>query len=216
MIILVGGIKGGSGKTTIATNLTVIRALAGKDVLLIDADDQETSYDFTLQRNQAMANNAGYTCIKLTGAAVRTEGIRLAKKYDDIIIDSGGRDTTSQRAAISLADIMLVPFLPRSFDLWTLDKVAELVQEMLLANQTLKPYSFLNRTDPRGADNHETEKELKNQPLISFINTPIGARKAFSNAASSGKAVTELKPLDDKAACEILNLYNFIFDNHSL
>lgn len=216
MIVLVGGIKGGSGKSTIATNLTVIRALSGRDVLLIDADDQETAYDFTVRRNEQTDGNAGYTCIKLTGAAVRTEGARLAKKYDDIIIDSGGRDTTSQRAAIAIANVMLIPFLPRSFDLWTIEKVAGLVEEMSQANDKLKAYTFLNRTDARGADNEETEKELKNYPAVSFINTPIGARKAFSNAAATGRAVSELKPQDDKASAEILSLYRAVFEENNI
>src|SRR4051812_34552240 len=109
MIIAIGGIKGGSGKTTVATNLTVIRSLEGKDVLLIDADDQETSTDFTTLRNDVLENGAGFTTIKLTGAAVRTETLRLKDKYDDIFIDTGGRDTTSQRAALAIADILLVP-----------------------------------------------------------------------------------------------------------
>ena len=91
--------KGGSGKTTIATNLVVMRAAAGHDVLLIDADDQETASDFTILRNERVSGGAGYTSIKLTGPAVRTETLRLAGKYTDIIIDTGGRDTTSQRAA---------------------------------------------------------------------------------------------------------------------
>ena len=52
MIIIAGGIKGGSGKTTVATNLAVIRAGEGHDVLLVDADDQETATDFTNLRNE--------------------------------------------------------------------------------------------------------------------------------------------------------------------
>ncbi|HYO90311.1 MAG TPA: ParA family protein, partial [Pyrinomonadaceae bacterium] len=61
MIIVVGGIKGGSGKTTVATNLAVIRSAEGHDVLLIDADDQETSTDFTIIRNERRPEGAGYT-----------------------------------------------------------------------------------------------------------------------------------------------------------
>src|SRR5437868_13411085 len=109
MIIVVGGIKGGSGKTTVATNLAVIRSKGGADVLLVDADDQETATDFTVLRNERMDGNAGYTSIKLAGPAVRTQTQRLADKYQDIIIDTGGRDTTSQRAALTIADLLLVP-----------------------------------------------------------------------------------------------------------
>lgn len=212
MIVLIGGIKGGSGKSTIATNLVVMRGLAGKDVLLIDADDQETAYDFTLQRNERMGAEAGYTCVKLTGAAVRTEGLQLAKKYDDIIIDSGGRDTTSQRAAIAIADVMLIPFVPRSFDVWTMEKNTTLIEEMSQANPKLKAYSFLNRVDPRGTDNQDAENFLKDNETVSFINAPIGVRKAFGNAAAQGLAVTELKPQDEKAIAEMTQLYRFVFE----
>ena len=57
--------------TTVATNLAVIRSQAGRDVLLVDADDQETSSDFTALRNERQEGGAGYTVIKLTGPAVR-------------------------------------------------------------------------------------------------------------------------------------------------
>ena len=97
-------------------------ALNGSDVLLIDADDQETASDFTMLRNERAAAAATYTSIKLTGQAVRTETLRLADKYADVFIDTGGRDTTSQRAALTVADVLLVPFVPRSFDVWTLEE----------------------------------------------------------------------------------------------
>ena len=113
MIIVVGGIKGGSGKSTVATNLAVLCATEGQDVLLIDSDDQETASDFTILRNESQQDKPPYTCIKLTGAAVRTETLRLSTKYETIIIDTGVRYTTSQRAALSVANVLLVPFVPR-------------------------------------------------------------------------------------------------------
>ena len=212
MIIVAGGIKGGSGKTTVATHLAVMRALQGRDVLLIDADDQETATDFTALRNERLPEGAGYTSIKLTGASVRTETLRLAKKYDDIVIDTGGRDTTSQRATLTVADKLIVPFVPRSFDVWTLEKVANLVEEMRAANPRLKAYVFLNRADPQGRDNDEAAELLREAGGLEFLDTPIGTRKAFGNAASQGLAVTELKQQDSKATQEINALFGYLFD----
>ena len=211
MKIVVGGIKGGSGKTTVATNFAVLSA-RDQDVLLIDADDQETATDFTVLRNERRVDGAGYTCIKLTGAAVRTETQRLAQKYATILIDTGGRDTTSQRAALTVADILLVPFVPRSFDLWTLEKVSSLVEEMRTANPDLMAYVFLNRADPRGQDNEESVEMLKEAPGLEFLQTPLGTRKAFSNAAAQGLSVVELKPQDSKASEELLTLYQRVFN----
>jgi chromosome partitioning protein len=211
MIVTVGGIKGGSGKSTVATNLAVIRSQEGHDVLLIDADDQETSSDFTMLRNESIEGGAGFTSIKLTGPAVRTETLRLKEKYEDIIIDTGGRDTTSQRAALSVSDTLLIPFMPRSFDLWTIDKVAELVEEMRMANPNLGAYTFLSKADSRGSDNDDTADLLKSSERLQFIEPSLGLRKAFSNAAAAGLAVTEAKPQDAKAIEEMMTLYRFIF-----
>ena len=43
MIVLIGGEKGGTGKTTLATNLAQMRAARGHDVLLVDTDKQESA-----------------------------------------------------------------------------------------------------------------------------------------------------------------------------
>ncbi len=212
MIVVIGGIKGGSGKTTVATNLAVMLANQTRDVLLIDADDQETASDFTILRNERQPQGAGYTSIKLTGSAVRTQTMRLAEKYQDVVIDTGGRDTTSQRAALSVADVLLVPFVPRSFDVWTIEKVSDLVTEMRTANHNLKAYVSINRADPAGRDNQEPAEALKETEALQFIDTPIITRKAFGNASAQGLAVTELKPQDPKATQEIQILFRYLFD----
>ena len=43
MIVTVGNTKGGVGKTTLAVNLAIARALAGREVWLIDGDRQGTA-----------------------------------------------------------------------------------------------------------------------------------------------------------------------------
>src|ERR1019366_2523529 len=148
MIITVGGIKGGSGKTTIATNLTVWLSQRGEDVLLVDADDQETATDFTAWREETLNGRTGYTSVKLTGDNVRSQIQKLKDKYTHIVIDTGGRDTTSQRSAIVVSDVYLLPFNPRSFDIWTITKVQNLIREIRSVKPTeLRAFSFLNRAD---------------------------------------------------------------------
>lgn len=211
MIVVCGGIKGGSGKTTLATNLTVMRACGGHDLLLVDADDQETASDFTLQRNANTGDMAGYSMCKLSDEAVRTEISRAKSKYEDIIIDTGGRDTRSQRAALVVADVLLVPFVPRSFDIWTVEKVESLVKDARIINPELHAYVFLNRADATGQENDEAQSILQESDAITYLNTTLGYRKAFGKAAAQGIAVTELKPQDPKATEEITALYRHIF-----
>lgn len=211
MIVVVGGIKGGSGKTTVATNLAVQRSLAGRDVLLIDADEQESSYTFTQVRNETIGD-AGYTCIKLTGMAVSKETLRLAQKYQDIVIDTGGRDTTSQRAALAVADLAVVPFKPRSLDVWTMGSVNQVIEAAAAVNTKLQAITILNQADARGHDNDEAAEILQEGGTLKFSGIALGNRKAYSNAAAAGRAVCELVPADPKANAEVQQLYQYIFD----
>ena len=215
MILTVGGIKGGSGKSTVATNLACLAAAHPSRVLLVDADDQESSWDFSLIRAEDHPTAAQFDCKKVTAAAVRNEVRKLAPQYDHVIIDTGGRDTTSQRAALSISDVLLVPFLPRTFDIWTLEKVAQLVEEFRTVNSKLIAYGFVSRADPegQGTENADAISMLKSQKGITFLDAPLGRRKAFTHATGQGLGVTELKQYrNPKANAEIAMLFQRCFD----
>jgi len=211
MIFTVGGIKGGSGKSTIATNLTVWLSKKGFDVLLIDADEQETASKFTKWREHITQGNSGYTATVLTGDAVRQQVLKFKPKFDHIIIDTGGRDTTSQRAALFVSDVYLVPFNPRSFDLWTIADVENLIKEVRSVKPTeLQAFSILNRADPKGSDNKDSADLLRESTVLEYIGPAIVSRKSFANTASNGLGVIEGSPTDDKAISEIDLLFNGI------
>jgi chromosome partitioning protein len=206
MIYTVGGIKGGSGKTTIATNLTVFLLQQGRDVILVDADDQESATDFTAFRHQSLDGELGYTAVKLTGRELHANVARLATKYDDIVIDTGGRDTVSQRSALTVSHAYLVPFAPRSLDIWTLRKVENLIAEVMPFNPSLRCLTFINKADARGTYKEEAGDLLRESTHLHFLNTSVGNRISFANAAAAGLGVLEMKPGDEKAILEINEL----------
>lgn len=209
MIYTIGGIKGGSGKTTIAVSLAVLLSQMDRKVLLVDADIQATATEFSRWRAESLGDT-GFTSIQLADIQVRNEVRKLKDNYDDIIIDSGGRDTSSQRAALIVSDVVIVPFAPRSFDIWTLEQVERLISEMQLANDKLKAYAVLNRVDQNLKDQEDAMEYIEEYGTFEILRSSLHERKVFANAAASGLAVTEMKPKNAKAVLEISTLVDEI------
>ena len=209
---MIAGVKGGTGKTTIATNLAVLRAADGKKLLLVDADEQRSTAIWANQRD-ILGIETKWTTVSFGGKSLRSQLLRMKDDYDDIIIDVGGRETTSLRAALSISDVCYVPFKPRSLDIWTLNDVKAVVQEMRPANPNLKVFAFINQADAKGSDNEGSQSILGESEEIKCIPITIGCRKAFANAASDGLGVSEMKIPDKKAIHEMGLLYDFIYKN---
>jgi chromosome partitioning protein len=120
----------------------------------------------------------------------------------------GGRDTGSLRAALTVAEVVLIPAKPRSFDLWGVAQTAELVKEARELNERLRAIVVLNEADPQGKDNQEAADTLREVEGLEIAPLLIGRRKAFPNAASAGRSVLEWN--DAKAIDEFGQLVTFL------
>jgi chromosome partitioning protein len=192
MIVTIGNSKGGVGKTTLAVNLAVGLAKHGLNVLLVDGDEQATALAFTELRAAAgKFALAPFTTVALHAAAIRTQVRKLASNYNHVIIDVGGRDSGSLRAALTVSNLVLIPTAPRSFDLWGVADTAALVREAREVNDELRALAVLNGADPAGADNSEALAALEEIAGIEVSPHRIGRRKAFPNSAAAGLSVLE-------------------------
>ena len=213
MIITVGNTKGGVGKTTLALNLAIARARDGRDVWLVDGDRQATALTTVAVRAQAGQRPAIACSSYPEGRTLRSQVEHQARKYDDVIIDAGGRDSTSLRAALVLTDLLVAPLQPRSYDVWALDDVASLVDEARAVRDGLQACAVLNCADPgeRGRDNAAAAAAVAEVPQLDCLAAPIRRRKAFASAAGAGLSVLEHRPRDRRAVAELEALVSLVF-----
>lgn len=212
MIILIGGEKGGTGKTTLATNLAAMRALSGRDVLLIDTDPQGSS-NYWVQSRDEESITPRVACVQKFGKGLPAEVKDLAHRYQDIVIDAGGRDSVELRSALVVAEKAYIPIQPSQFDIWTLNQMDELVETAKGFNPDLKAKVIISRssTNPSVHESDETGKLLADFLNLDLANVTIRDRIAYRKAAKDGLAVTELKPKDPKAVEEMEMLYQEVF-----
>jgi chromosome partitioning protein len=204
LVLTVGGIKGGSGKTTLAVNLAVLESQAGARVLLVDGDPQGTASEFTDIR-EGQHGSAGYVAVRLYGAELAREVRKLAPGFDLVVIDVGGADNRGQRSALLVSDRALFPFVPRSFDVWTVGQVCDVLKDAIVLNERLRPFAVLNRSDTRGRDPDAAEDAIR-QHGIEVLPCRIATRKAIAEASGMGLAVHELRPRNLEAIAELAQL----------
>jgi chromosome partitioning protein len=149
MILLLGGEKGGTGKSTLATNMAVHLTRAGRDVLLLDADRQGTASNWTTERAEHQ-KLPQVVCVQRYGNLFQTVK-DLARRYQEVIIDAGGRDSEELRSAMVIANKFYSPFRPSQGDLWTAEHLASLVTMARGLNPSLEVFAVLSLapTNPR-------------------------------------------------------------------
>jgi chromosome partitioning protein len=207
MIVVVGGQKGGSGKSTVAINLAVQAVAASTDLLLIDADPQGTMSDWV---NLRIKNGHSHiTCVQRRGAALGQDLVELNAKYEMVIVDCDGRSSESQIAAMSVADKMFIIVQPSTPDIWTLAVMKQLHDAIKPINPKLNVSVVFNMvsTNANDSDFRDAVESVKEfYPEFNVFPYPIKSRKGFKNAFAMGLGISEMKDSADSVQSGALEI----------
>lgn len=214
VILTVAHTKGGVGKSTLAFELALMRAKAGRDVWLVDADQQGSALTAATVRAEAGRTPVLACSQFITASALGIQVRRQADKFEDVVIDCGAKDSEALRMALVLADTVLVPVQPRGLDIWALGQMAALVEVAAAARGSLRVLAVLNLADPgTSPDNVDAASAVGDFQVLQLLDTPIRRRKAFASAAVRGLLVEELAPpIDSKAVQELSALALMVFN----
>lgn len=200
VIILIGSKKGGVGKSTLATNVAAFLAIHNKDVVLVDADRQSTSSNWSYDRSET--DKPQLVCVQKYDNIKKTLQ-DLGCRYEYVIVDCQGRDSVELRTGLLAADICIVPCCPSQADLDTIDSVVDVITTAQEINENLKSYCVLTKapTNPSITEISEARDYLADYAQIKLLETIISERKVFRDALANGFSVLEMD--NDKAKEEL-------------
>jgi chromosome partitioning protein len=210
MIIQIGNIKGGCGKSTLTVNLAALLASQGKDVIIVDADRQGTSSNWALDRQETTLPKVHHVQVFDN---IRDTVVDLGKRYEYVLVDAGGRDSRELRTGMTAANMLLVPFRPSQPDLDVLPTLQEIITLSRDYNPSLKVRAVLTLapTNPSVKEVEEAQSYLLDYEEMILLKSIVRDRKAYRDAMSMGKGVVELD--NDKAKSEINHLWEEIHGN---
>jgi chromosome partitioning protein len=203
-VITIAARKGGVGKTTLATHLSVLAAGGAQSVLLIDTDTQGSLGFWWRLR-------PGDTPALVECRASELAGIVDVARRDGVshcIIDTPPHAESSILDAMRVADLVLVPTRPGPFDLAAVAATLDLARSIGKA-----PLAVLNHSPPQTALSEASivseAREAVRLMGADVAATAISQRVALSHAIISGLTVAEYEPAG-KAASEIAALWREI------
>ena len=190
MITVIGNLKGGAGKSTVAFNLAIWLAVQGEEVRAFDLDPQRTLSDVAEIRGEM-----GVTPL----FPLQFGGVELLEGIEDtageVIVDVGTADMAAVKGALAIADRVLVPVPPSQADIWSTQRFLSLLREAAGA-QMPEVFVFVNRADTHHSvrESDEAEQALSELEGITLLPHRLCQRTAFRRSFTEGLGVFELVP----------------------
>lgn len=224
----IGNVKGGVGKSTACTNIAVVLALKGNNVVIVDADPNESAGSGqwhakrlkqieTLESSNADIELVAVDCLKTYGDICET--VRsLAGRYDYVLVDTAGINSTEFASAGATSHMIVVPTecdvynsnadeLEMGFSADSIARMNTEITKVTMMNRNCKSVSFINKAPTRAnaTQRKETRKYLSTLSHLKPCKSSISYyEKIFGEAASMGASVVEYTHPKAKAQYQLL------------
>jgi chromosome partitioning protein len=176
--------KGGSGKTTISTNLAVALQRDGAKVVLVDADPQGSSRDW----NEANGGDL-LPVVGLDRETLPKDLQVITNTYDWIVIDGAPQIAKLSAAAVKAADIVLIPVQPSPYDIWACADLVDIIKARQQVTDGIPKAAFvISRAikNTRLAGDVAQALEDYNLPVFKALTTQ---RVVYPTSAAVGQTV---------------------------
>lgn len=203
--ISIAQLKGGAGKSTVATNLVAALSHEFKTGL-IDADmPQGTSARWaSIRATQYPQSPMIQVCSASSVNELALSAERLESECDVVVIDLPPRSLKYLREVLPYSDLVVMPLTASAADVWATEQLMEIIREGKRTCKRLKARLLWNRIRASKATDlflSETAGELRAKTLESRI----GQRAAYVDALGRGLSVMEWR--DAKASDEFSRFY---------
>ena len=211
MLTVVGNLKGGTGKSTVAFNLAVWLAHEKPGVRVFDLDPQETLIDTAEIRKED-----GYEpTLEVSNDIDELERLvnnSSNKKVPQLVADVSATNMPDLEKAIYMAKRILIPVQPSQADIWSTQRFLKMVLSTIDKKKKPQILGFINRADTHIGvrETGEAEEALQLLPNIEALGTRLYQRTAYRRSFSEGLAVFEQDPMG-KAAREMKKLAKLLY-----
>lgn len=194
-VVSVANNKGGSGKTTTAINLAAGLGRPGRQVLLVDADQQASASSW---RRANPDHAVPFQLISMSAPILHTEIPAMLQRtaYDYVVVDCppGGPNAGGQmtRSALLVSDLVIVPVMPSGLDYWASDPMVRLLEEVRLYLPNLQSRLLINRKIANTRVGREARRgaELFQMPIF---RTEMPQRASVTEALSRGLTIYDFE-----------------------
>jgi chromosome partitioning protein len=201
--VAVIALKGGSGKTTVATHLALAAHLRGRSVILVDIDPQHSAQDVLNAREEPGPYARTAARSELLAAKFAAVGV-----YKDLmVIDTPAGAVEDVSEAIVLADLAVMVVRPTLLD------IAGLVRTLTLVRKLGKPSTVVVNQAPVAREGVEAPLVKRALRGLEYMKAPVApvilrSRSIYQTALERGRSAEEGS--DRAAAKEMAALWDFI------